>query len=73
VKCTASQISFFLFLSFVYSKATEFHVLTLYPATLLKVFISCKKFPDRIFRFLLLLLYCEGFHPSPRPFLHLVK
>ena len=41
VKGDVSLISFSLDLSSVYSRATEFFELILYPATLLKVFISC--------------------------------
>ena len=39
-----SLISFSVHFSFVYRKATDLGKLILYPATLLKVFISCRNF-----------------------------
>jgi hypothetical protein len=42
VKDTVSLMSFSVPLSLVYLKATRFCELILYPATLLKVFISCR-------------------------------
>jgi hypothetical protein len=42
VKDDVSLISFSVYLSFVFRKTTDFYKLILYPATLLKVFISCR-------------------------------
>jgi hypothetical protein len=44
VKGVVSLISFSVSLSFVYGRATKFYELILYPATLLKVYISCRSF-----------------------------
>lgn len=49
-KDTVLLISLSICLSFVYKKTTDFCVLMLYPATLLKVFISCRIFLVDYFR-----------------------
>ena len=60
VKGVISLISFSICLSFAYRKATDLFELILYPATLLKLFISCKSFLVKFLGHLSILSY----HPQ---------